>query len=108
MAIRESPSLVKERKKNILKLAKSSNPSIFCFPSYTSEQCTTSLTPPSVVNLIKQFREKKNNRLAAGRLVSFLKNLYKKLFWLVGPKKLIWFDLVSHKEHVYQVSSIFD
>ena len=38
----------------------------------------------------------------------FLKNLYKTLFWLVGPIKLIWFDLVPQREHVYQVSLIFD
>ena len=42
------------------------------------------------------------------RFSAFWKNLYKMLFWLVGPKKLIWFDLVPHREHVYQVSSIFD
>ena len=95
MAIRESPSLVKERKKNILKLAKSSNPSIFCFPSYTSEQCTTSLTPPSVVNLIKQFREKKNNRLAAGRLVgwwAFWKISIRSFFGWLGQKN--WYGLI--------------
>ena len=40
--------------------------------------------------------------------ISILKNLYKTLFWLVGPIKLIWFDLVHQKEHVYQVSLIFD
>ena len=26
--------------------------------------------------------------------ISILKNLYKTLFWLVGPKKLTWFDKV--------------
>ena len=95
MVIRERPSLVKERKKNILKLSKSSNPSIFCFPSYTSEQCTTSLTPPSVVYLIKQFREKKNNRLAAGRLVgwwAFWKISIRSFFGWLGQKN--WYGLI--------------
>ena len=35
------------------------------------------------------------------------KKLFNMLFWLVGPKKVIYFDLELQRESVYQVSLIF-
>ena len=40
--------------------------------------------------------------------IGILKNLYKTLFWLVGPIKLVRFDLIPQRECAYQVSLIYD
>ena len=40
--------------------------------------------------------------------ISILKNLYKTLFRLVGPIKLVWFDLIPQREYAYQVWLLYD
>ena len=40
--------------------------------------------------------------------ISILKNLYKTLFWLVGPIKLVCFVLIPQRKYAYQVPSIYD
>ena len=46
--------------------------------------------------------------LVIGSFCRFMLSIYEYIRLDTFGEKFIWFDLVSHKEHVYQVSSIFD